>query len=233
MIELKDLCKSYGDKAVLKELSCTFESGNVYSIVAPNGTGKTTLISILSGLLVQTSGDVIFSDGNSEKDTFLVPAGEKTLYAKNTVKENAFYVGRIRGKSTKEILNSTDFLRKCFPIYNEVFNTLVERLSFGQKRLVSLLNAVIANPSCIIIDEVSEGLDVAHTAMLVEMIEFLKKDRIVIIASHDYDFVSDVSDFNWFLKNGTFVQRSGRLSKEEILICYNKHYEVTEVSTWV
>lgn len=103
MIEVKNLYKSYREKDVLNGVTCSFESGFVYSIVAPNGTGKTTFISILSGLLAPTSGEISFSGDNSIKDTYVVLAGEKNLYAKNTVKENAMYIGRISGKTTKEI----------------------------------------------------------------------------------------------------------------------------------
>ena len=229
MIELKKICKLYDEKIVLKDISCSFENGNVYSLIAPNGTGKTTLISILSGLLMQTSGNIVYSENSSSKDSYIVLAGEKNLYTKNTVKENSFYIGRIKGKTTKEICDKTEFLKKRFPIYNELFNTVVEKLSFGQKRLIALLNAIIADSQCIIMDEVSEGLDITHIAMLVDMIDFMKKDRIIILASHDYDFVSDVSDFNWFMKNGEIVQMYGRTSKDEIIACYKKLYEQSEV----
>ena len=105
------------------------------------------------------------------------------------------YIGRISGKTTKEIKKQTDFLRNRFLVYNDVFDSLVEKLSYGQKRLVALLSSVIADSSCIIIDEVSEGLDMNHISLLLDMIEYLKKDRIIILASHDYEFVANVSDY--------------------------------------
>ena len=229
MIEVRDLCKTYGDKTVIENLTCSFESGHVYSIIAPNGTGKTTFISILSGLLSPSSGKVLFSGKHSVKDTYIVLAGEKNLYAKNTVKENAQYIGRISGKTAKEIREKTNLLREKFPVYNEVFESLVERLSFGQKRLVSLLSSVVADSSCIIMDEVSEGLDISHVSMIFEMIEFLKKDRIIILASHDYDFIANVSDYSWFLKNGNFQEMFGRLSKDQLVATYKDLYTEKEI----
>lgn len=228
MIEVKNLCKSYREKVVLKDVNCSFEKGSVYSVIAPNGTGKTTFISILSGLLAPTSGELSFSGDNSVKDTYIVLSGEKNLYAKNKVKENAEYIGRISGKTTKQIKEQTDFLRNRFPVYNEVFDSLVEKLSYGQKRLVALLNSVIADASCIIIDEVSEGLDIANIALLTDMIEYLKKDRIIILASHDYEFVANVSDYNWFLKDGSFQKTYERLPKEQIVSIYKELYNVED-----
>lgn len=228
MIEVKNLYKSYREKDVLNGVTCSFESGFVYSIVAPNGTGKTTFISILSGLLAPTSGEISFSGDNSIKDTYVVLAGEKNLYAKNTVKENAMYIGRISGKTTKEIKKQTDFLRNRFPVYNDVFDSMVEKLSYGQKRLVALLSSVIADSSCIIIYEVSEGLDMNHISLLLDMIEYLKKDRIIILASHDYEFVANVSDYNWFLKDGCFQKMYGRLSKDQLVSIYKELYTVIE-----
>jgi len=229
MIEVARLCKSYGDAVVLRDLTCTFESGHVYSIVAPNGTGKTTFISILSGLLLPTEGTVSFSGGHSAKDTYIALAGDKNLYAKNTVRENATYVGRIRGKTTDEIRARTDFLRSRFPVYDEVFDRLVESISYGQKRLVALLNSVMADASCIIIDEVSEGLDLAHIALLSDLIDYLKEDRIVILASHDYEFVADVADRIWFLKDGSFQKKFEHLSKEELVRVYRGLFAEAEV----
>ena len=176
-----------------------------------------------------TEGKVSFSGEHSANDIYIVLADEKNLYVKNTVKENATYIGRIRGKTTKEIMLQTNFLRKRFPVYDEVFNCLVEKLSFGQKRLVALLNSVVANSSCIIIDEVSEGLDITHVSLLLEMIDFLKKDRIIILASHDYEFVANISDYNWFLKDGFFQRKYGRLLNDQIVNFYKELYTTTEV----
>ena len=93
---------------------------------------------------------------------------------------------------------------------------------------MALLSSVIADSSCIIIDEVSEGLDMNHISLLLDMIEYLKKDRIIILASHDYEFVANVSDYNWFLKDGCFQKMYGRLSKDQLVSIYKELYTVME-----
>ena len=67
-----------------------------------------------------------------------------------------------------------------------------------------------------------------HISLLLDMIEYLKKDRIIILASHDYEFVANVSDYNWFLKDGCFQKMYGRLPKDQLVSIYKELYTVME-----
>jgi ABC-type multidrug transport system ATPase subunit len=106
--------------------------------------------------------------------------------------------------------------KQYLPFIGEVRNKLAESLSYGQKRLVTIFSAIITNAKCIIIDEASEGLDMLYANILKNMLRRSAGDRVVILASHDYNFVSRVSDKILFLKDGQLIEEHEQLSLEEL-----------------
>lgn len=226
MIEIKSIYKKYGDNEVLKGVDCTFKEGEITTIMAPNGTGKTTLLSVISGLLLPDKGEVKYEEKQGIKNVSIVLSGEKNLYMKNTVKENLYYFDIIRGMPKKEIQKKIEENLKFLPLIGDIENKLVEHLSYGQKRLVTIFSAMISNATCILLDEVSEGLDMQYINLLQKLITALSKDRIIIMASHDYDFVSSISDRLVFLKSGMIVKECSKLNLEKLKEYYIDLYDL-------
>ncbi|WMJ90484.1 ATP-binding cassette domain-containing protein [Anaerocolumna sp. MB42-C2] len=224
MIKLDKVTKGFGDKVVINNLSIEFYPNKVSAIIAPNGSGKTTLISILSGLMLADKGNINFINPYYQDEVVIILAGEKNLYMKNTVKENLIYFGTIRGLKIGNIQKLIDYYKEFFPLYNDIENQLVEKLSYGQKRLVSIMTAVVSNAKCIIIDEASEGLDMYYVSILKKLLIELKKERIVIITAHDYGFVSDVSDTVMILKDGKIINNCNNISKEALIEIYTENF---------
>lgn len=226
MIILNEISRSFKDKQVLKELTARFEDGTINTIIAPNGTGKTTLLSIISGLMIMDKGNVDYGEGGIN-DVALLLAGEKNLYMKNTVYENVQFFGTLAGIGKKELEESIDKYKSMFPLYEEKKNKLVEELSYGQKRMIALFASIVSNAKCILIDEVTEGLDLSNTKALINVLKMIKEDRTLILASHDYEFVSEVSDRLFFLKDGKFVQICNeKQDKDTVIEIYSKLYGV-------
>lgn len=114
--------------------------------------------------------------------------------------------------------------RKLFPIYDKIQYKVIEELSFGQKRLVSIMSAVVMDAKCIMIDEASEGLDIANIEVLKSILQTIKKERIIIMASQDYSFITDLSDQLHFLKDGRIVKSCERLTPEKFIALYKNLY---------
>lgn len=226
MIKINNIYKKYGNNEVLKGIDYIFKKNEITTIMAPNGTGKTTLLSIISGLLLPDNGKVEYFEKEGKKNISIVLSGEKNLYMKNTVKENLYYFGIIRGMSKKEIYDQITENVKYLPMISDIQNELVERLSYGQKRLVAIFSAMISNAGCILLDEVSEGLDMKYTNLLQKLITTLSHDRSIIMASHDYDFVSSISDKLVFLKNGKIAKECEKMSLIELKKYYIKLYNL-------
>lgn len=232
MIKVSELSKSYNISKILDSVTMALRPSQVTSIVSPNGMGKTTLISIIAGIQLPDGGSIQYSEGYDNSNMFIVLAGDKNLYMKNTVKENIYYFSILRGLKKKEINERIQMYKEFIPKYSELENRLAETLSFGQKRLVIILAAIVSGAKCIILDEISEGLDMNHKLLLSKLLEQSKKDRIFFLVSHDYKFVANVSDSIVFLKDGRIVKELPRTSEQQVTSIYrdifcNNHDSIT------
>ena len=224
MIVLENISKKFGDRIILSQASHTFKEGEIASITAPNGTGKTTLLSIISGLLLPDEGTVSYGSKNGCRGVNIVLSGERNLYVKNTVQENLLYLGAIRGMSRKDIELRIQQYQKYFPLIDQIKNTMVEKLSYGQKRLTAIFSAVISDADCVLLDEVTEGLDMEYICMLRDLLTNISENKVILLASHDYDFVAGISDSIVFFKEGKLIEQRGHFHLEELKEKYMQVY---------
>ena len=224
MIKVEHVKKSFKEKEVLKDITFEFQPDGVYVIIAPNGTGKTTFINTLCGFMLPDEGTISFSDGMDEQGFDVILSGERNLYVKNTVYENLIYFCMLKGmsKSAADVLIERE--KKKFPIYETVKNKLVETLSYGQKRIISLMSAVVTGAKCVIIDEATDGLDIDNRKLVADTIRSVSAGRILIVIAHDFAFASDVADTLIFLKDGRFAEVAENSREEEIEQIYKKLY---------
>lgn len=223
MISLVNVNKKIGNETILENVNINFNEGYIYTLIGPNGAGKTTIISILSRLMEPDSGELIF--GKEDKNVYLLLSGERNLYYKITVKENIYYFGIIRGLSKKQISKNIEAYKSKYDI-EHLFSKKVETLSYGQKRIVATFIAMVCGSKCIILDEVTEGLDVESKLVLSKMLCEIKKDKVVILVSHDLDFISTCTDYNIFIKNGSIIMISENV--EDLKLLYNQYMIIEE-----
>lgn len=222
-IKAMNVSKSYSkSEKLIENLSIELESDSIYGIVAPNGTGKTTFINLLAGFIKHESGIIEYEGNISNMDITIVYGGDKNLYMKNTVKENVYYFSILRGIKVKDIKNKIDYFKTSFPIYEKVENQLCEELSHGQKRLISIFCSIISGAKCIIFDEATEGLDKTNIDILKVLVKKIRKNRIIIIVSHDYNFVDSICDKKYYLINKQLIEGDSKLS---VLENYNNFFE--------
>ena len=107
-------------------------------------------------------------------------------------------------------------------------NKLVETLSYGQKRIVSLMSAVVTGAKCVIIDEATDGLDIDNRKLVADTIRSVRDGRSIIVIAHDFSFASDVADTLIFLKDGRFAEVVENGRGEEIEQIYKKLYHGEE-----
>lgn len=222
MIEINNLQQQLKEKVILDKINLELETTGITALVAPNGAGKTTLLSIIAGIMEPTAGSIRFSDGDF-RDVTLLLAGDKNLYMKNTVAENVLYFAALNGKSRKQALNSINTVSEWFPELSDLWHSTVEVLSYGQKRLVAVATAVIANKKYLLIDEAIEGLDVEHVARLTDALRMLSRTQSIVVSSHDLKFSATVADHILFLANGHVITEP-RLSETELRKRYATHF---------
>ena len=224
MIRIEHLQKSFKNQKILKDINMQLEEGKVYVLIAPNGTGKTTLLSILAGLTTPDDGTISF-EGEVKRTGFsIILSGERNLYMKNTVQENLLYLCVLKGMNTQEAIRNIEREKENFPLYESVRDKVVETLSYGQKRLIALMSAIVSGESCIIIDEATDGLDVNNRKILSNAIRKAAKGRIVLVLAHDLTFASQIADCLVFMKDGCLTEIQENSGEPEIEKMYEQLY---------
>ncbi len=178
-------------------ISFSIERGQIFSLLGPNGTGKTTTIKILSTLLIPDSGkamvkgfDVVQDDLEVRKVLTAVLPGERTLFWKLTVKENLFYFGSLYGLSRRSVKGKIEGLLQFFNIEDKR-DVLVEKLSTGERQKVVLSRALLPAPEVILLDEPTLGLDPVAAISLRKLIKRIADRGTTILLTTHYMYEAD------------------------------------------
>ena len=204
VIEIRNLSKVYRDfwgrKKVqaVKSLSLDVKRGEVFGLLGPNGSGKTTTIKMLLGLLFPTSGEIKIlgkkaSDVEKNERIGYLPE-ESYLYRFLNADETMDFYGRLFDISATERVQRADELIKMVGLETARRRQLKE-YSKGMTRRIGLAQALINNPELVILDEPTSGLDPIGTREMKDLILKLRDEgKTVVLCSHQLADVQDVSD---------------------------------------
>lgn len=210
MIEVKHLCRKYGEHRAVDDLSFTIENGYVYGFLGPNGAGKSTTMNMITGCLAATSGQVlidgydIFEDAQEAKKRIGYLPEIPPLYQDMTVREFLNFVAKAKGVP-KQALDEQLFSVVSLVGLEEVEERLIKNLSKGYKQRVGIAQALLANPEIIILDEPTVGLDPKQIIEVRDLIRELGKDHTVILSSHILSEVRSVCDRILIISKGKLV----------------------------
>lgn len=210
MIEVNHLTKKYGDRFALNDLTFTVEDGKIYGLLGPNGAGKTTCMNIMTGYIAATEGQVkingfdIVKDAEEAKKHIGYLPEIPPLYPDMKVREYLEFAAELkRVKKEERSQQINDVMEKTF--ISDMQNKLIKNLSKGYKQRVGLAQAMLGNPSVIILDEPTVGLDPKQILEIRELILSLKKEHTVILSSHILSEVSAVCDEIMIISKGKVV----------------------------
>ncbi|MCR9197432.1 MAG: ABC transporter ATP-binding protein [Planctomycetaceae bacterium] len=204
VIEIRNLSKVYRDfwgrKKVqaVKSLSLDVRKGEVFGLLGPNGSGKTTTIKMLLGLLFPTSGEISIlgkkaSDVAKNERIGYLPE-ESYLYRFLNADETLDFYGRLFNLSNEDRVRRADELIKMVGLNNARRRQLKE-YSKGMTRRIGLAQALINDPELVLLDEPTSGLDPIGTREMKDLILNLKEQgKTVVLCSHQLADVQDVSD---------------------------------------
>ena len=207
MIEINNLVKQYGDKRALKGISFTVNDDEVLGFLGPNGAGKTTTMNIITGFLSSTSGsvkvnghDILEEPELAKKDIGYLPE-QPPLYFDMTVKEYLDYICDLKKVSKEDRKKQLDSIYSMVKIA-DVKDRLIGNLSKGYKQRVGIAQALVGNPSILILDEPTVGLDPNQVLEMRKLVKTLSKTHSVIISSHILSEIQAIADRVVIINNG-------------------------------
>jgi len=191
MIEIKDVTKSYGRQKVLQNVSFEIMEGELFGLLGPNGAGKSTLIDILTGIQSMDSGD-IFINGKSiktdkveiRKHLGLVPQDIALLEELNAV-DNLEYFGGLYGLAGTELKSQIEKLLGVAGLTDKK-KEKVKNYSGGMKRRLNIAVAMLHNPSILILDEPTVGVDAQSRQHIFDYIQSLAEQGTTILYTSHY-----------------------------------------------
>ncbi|MBO5861592.1 MAG: ATP-binding cassette domain-containing protein [Bacteroidales bacterium] len=231
LIKCSNVCKSFGEKVALDNVSIEIPKGKIFGLLGPNGAGKTTLIRIINRITIPNSGEVLFdgrpiTQDDVEKIGYLPE--ERGLYRKMKVGDQAMYFAQLKGMSSREAAAE---LKKWFVRFGieSWWNKKVEELSKGMAQKVQFITTVVHKPSLLILDEPFSGFDPVNAQVIREEILRLKEEgSTIILSTHNMESVEELCD-NIALINKSHVVISGGV--EEIRRKYgNNNVELVYTS---
>ena len=196
MLEVKNLSFSYGRRKamVLEDFSLTLQKGSVFGLLGKNGTGKSTLLYLMSGLLRPQNGQVLYKGTDVVKrypetlqDMFLVPEEVvlPNVKLKHYVKLNAPFYPKFSG----------EVLKACLSEFGMGEDLELGALSMGQKKKVFISFAIATNVTLLLMDEPTNGLDIPSKSQFRKMIATnMSDDKAVIISTHQVRDIDSLLD---------------------------------------
>lgn len=191
-LQLKDISLKYEEKVVLERISVNLKAGNIVGLKGNNGSGKTSLMKIITGIVEPTSGKIIINnhdefetvESNWMINRVMLYTPEYYIY-NNTVKNN--YDFNVFSEKSQSIVSEETVDFKLDYPDNFVVELDGKNISFGQKNKILLLRSMKVERDIYLLDEPSTGLDIKSTISLIESIKQLakKNNKIVLIATHD------------------------------------------------
>jgi ABC-2 type transport system ATP-binding protein len=207
-IETIKLTKKYKDLTAVNEVDLEIEQGELFSLLGTNGAGKTTMIKMLSGLILPTSGEIKINGMNMKEDVYKIKSilnvsPQETAVAPNlTVKENLYFMAGVY-----QIENKDEKINELISQFNleEVLNKKAKTLSGGWQRRLSIAISLINDPLILFLDEPTLGLDVIARKELWKVINGLKGKITIILTTHYMEEAESLSSRIGIMANGFLV----------------------------
>ena len=202
-IEIKNVSKKFKNNLVLDKVNLTFITGHIYGLKGRNGSGKSVFLKILAGLYIPSEGEVLFDNKkfNPKKEyppNMRALIENPTFFANMTGYENLKLLAKIQGKiSDKEILEALELVN-LISEKDKKYN----KYSLGMKQKLGIAQVFMENPEILILDEVFNGLEENTVLKLKDYLKEIKKEKIIIITSHQKEDLELLCDKIYFFDNG-------------------------------
>ncbi len=215
MIEIHHLTKRYGSFKAVDDIELVAQSGKITILLGPNGAGKSTTMKLLCGLLKASSGEIIFDGKKWSKDTLNkigVLIENPAIYGNLTARENMKIHACMLGVSENEVKRVLTLLKM-----DKTGKKKVSNFSLGMKQRLGIAIALLGNPSLVILDEPTNGLDPIGIQELRDLIKRLNESGItVLVSSHNLAEIQHIASYVGIIINGK-LKYEGKVNNNDNL----------------
>lgn len=204
-----DLSKHFGDVKAVDNLNLEICQGEIFGFLGPNGAGKSTTINMICGLVKPDRGSIVFNgaraghDNKLRKQIGLCPQ-EVIIWPKLTCLEQLVFMGEMYGMPARKAEKSGKNLLELLGL-GVKSQKLAGTLSGGMKRRLNICLALIHDPELVVLDEPEAGLDPQGRILVREFIRSLRKNKTVILTTHNMDEADRLSDRIAIIDNGRLL----------------------------
>jgi ABC-2 type transport system ATP-binding protein len=215
-LNIKNFTKTFGDIKAVQNLNLTIKKGEIFSLIGPNGSGKTTIIKSIAGLLRPTAGQIKING----LDTISRPEETKSIigyipdnpeiWSYITGEEFLYMIGAFYGMSKQKTADRIPALLRIFAL-NGIEKHYFQDYSRGNKQKFTILAALLHSPDLLLIDEPIVGLDpISADIAQKEFKKFTSKGGAILMATHTLEVAENISNRIGFLKEGK-IKASGNI----------------------
>lgn len=237
-IALKSLSKTYTQRngsvfKAIDNLNLSVESGHIFGFLGPNGAGKTTTIKMMCNLISPTTGTITLNGYaihthrvQAMNQIGAVLEGARNIYWQLSAWQNLRYFGQLKGQWGSILDKRSESLLKELDLWH-VKNEPLSNFSRGMQQKVAIACSLIANPSIILLDEPTLGLDVQSARAIKQWLAHLAKHerKTIVLTTHQLDIAESVCDQVAIIHNGSLIAHS---SMQELLHHNSKNfYQIT------
>ncbi|MDP2876614.1 MAG: LPS export ABC transporter ATP-binding protein [Holophaga sp.] len=213
-LEARAVCKSYGDRSIVRGVSLNVAPGEVVGLLGPNGAGKTTTFYMVVGVEAPDSGQIFWRGADithmpmhrrARKGIGYLPQ-ESSVFRGLTVWENLMALGELQPLSKTEQRERCERLMEDFHL-QKVRNTLGMSLSGGERRRCEMARALVTDPAIMLLDEPFAGVDPKSVMEIQGLIHNLKERGIgVLITDHNVRETLQIADRAYILADGMIMK---------------------------
>ena len=216
-IEIKTLNAYYDKLHVLNDINLNIEKGEILSLIGPSGSGKSSLLKMLVGLLKPKSGNVILnnnqlnysnnSDLRTIREKIAIVFQQYNLFQNmNVLKNVCIAPTKIQKRDKKQVEEQAINLLEKVGLKDKL-KSYPDELSGGQQQRVAIARALCLNPEILLLDEVTSALDPELVQGVLDSVRLLASEGMtMLIVSHEMSFVKEVSSRVVFMDNGSIIE---------------------------